>query len=504
MKKIVTYFFITAAITTLSCSEDRIEGTGEGTLTGTVVAEATNEPIENVKITTTPASTTVFTDENGAFVIDAIANDDYSVKAELEGYVTAFEAANIIVGETSNVVFELITSEANNKSPLAPNLLTPVDGATDVPSQVDFIWSSSSNDNDDLTYTLEVRNGSSSTVETYEVVNDTMFSVDGLALGTSYFWRVSVKDELNAEVRSAVSQFSTLATPTNRFLFTRMVNGNSVIFSGEDNGDQGAQASEFKLTSENYNSFRPKKNVQVNKIAFLRTTGEGTHLYTMGLDGNNVARVTSSIPVNGFRIGEVNFTWAENGSKIYYPNFDKLYSIDPDGGGATLIYQTGDGSFISEVSTSDINPGIIALKTNDFEGYGVRVYTVDLQTGLEQNVILSGVNGAVSGIDLKENLDMLIYSYDTSASQNNIYRRFKSRLFVYDFNTMTAEELETDVDTGDIDVYPQWSPTEGEVIFTRRGNNVGSTPSVYVVDIDNNTNNTDRLYFSNASQPNWE
>ena len=75
---------------------------------------------------------------------------------------------------------------------------------------------------------------------------------------------------------------------------------------------------------------------------------------------------------------------------------------------------------------------------------------------------------------------------------------------MYDFNTMTAEELETDVDTGDIDVYPQWSPTEGEVIFTRRGNNVGSTPSVYVVDIDNNTNNTDRLYFSNASQPNWE
>lgn len=50
-----------------SCSEDTLNENGEGTLTGTVVKKGDNTPLEDVKISTSPASTTVFTDENGFF-----------------------------------------------------------------------------------------------------------------------------------------------------------------------------------------------------------------------------------------------------------------------------------------------------------------------------------------------------------------------------------------------------------------------------------------------------
>lgn len=503
MKKIITYFFLAASLCYYGCSEDRIEGTGEGKLTGTVVIKTTNEPVENVKITTTPASTTVFTNADGEFVINSIENDEYSVKAELDGYLTAFEAATVLVGETSNVVIELQTSNENNRSPKEPQLLSPTDGATDVTTEAEFIWSSSKNDDDDLTYILELRNSASNDVETYEVVNDTTYAVNDLALGVKYFWQVSVNDGLNAEVRSSVSQFSTQAPPSNQYLFTRMINGNSVIYSG-DFSLESNEGSEFKLTSESFNSFRPKRNLNTDKIAFLRTTGEGVHIYTMDLDGTNVKKITSNIPVNGFRIDQITFAWAESGAKIFYPNFDKLYSIDPDGGGVELIYKTADGSFISEVSTSDLNTNVIAVKTNDFEGYNARIFTVNLQTSAEQDVIFENMPGAVSGIDIQDNLDKVIYSYDVSGSENTIYRRFQSRIFIYDIATSSEEQLNTDVNAGDNDLFPQWSPTEGSIVFTRAGNNIGSTPSVYLIGLDDDFNNADKKLFNNASQPNWE
>ena len=48
-------------------------------------------PLENVKITTNPASTTVFTDSEGNFKIEDILVGDYSVQAEKDNFETSFE-----------------------------------------------------------------------------------------------------------------------------------------------------------------------------------------------------------------------------------------------------------------------------------------------------------------------------------------------------------------------------------------------------------------------------
>ena len=486
-----------------SCSEDTIDLVGQGTLTGQVVDDESKAVIPNVRISTNPASSTVFTDDEGRFVIEAIDEDDYSVQAELEGYVTAFEAVVVSANKISNVAFELVVSKTDNIPPNTPELITPADNSTDVELNTTFVWSSSKNDSDDITYELELRNVNTNIKEVFSVVNDTVFKMENLELGAKYFWQVSASDGENEKVLSPVQQFETENLDETPFLFTRIENGNSVIYAGKQVEEE--VYSEFQLTSSNTNSFRPRANIETGKIAFLRTQGGNVHLFTMNADGSNVKQLSGSIPVNGFRLSEIDFTWAQNGSKIYYPNFDKLYSIDLDGSGATLVYQTPDGSLISEVATSEFNQDIIAVKTNNIDGYQTSIYTVNLSTQLTVNQVLTNYNGAAGGLDLDANGNRILYTIDLSGSQNEQYRIFESRVFIYDFNSGMNNRLDTDVDIGENDLDPRWSPSEGQVILTRKGNNLSASPSIYAIDLNsNNSTNDDELLFTNASMPDWE
>lgn len=498
------FFIVLCFLTLLGCSEDTIGISGSGTLTGTVVTELDNTPLANVKISTNPASTTIFTDSTGFFSIPSVSMDDYSVQAELGGYVTAFEAVSISDNEISNVVFEMALSTADNIPPQAVELISPEDGMSSLETQVTFQWSSGKNDTDLLNYTLELRNERTDEIIEYSIEEDTTYTVNNLKLGTSYFWQITTTDGLNEPVRSAISQFRTDDVPDNPFLFTRFVDGNSVIYSG-DRANGTTDENSLRLTTAETNSFRPKASLEVGKIAFLRTIGGDTHLFTMNMDGSQVEQVTNSIPVNGFRLSEVSFTWAQNGSRLYYPNFDKLYSIDPDGGGSELIYTTNDGSFITEVVTANFDNDLVAIKTNNSDGYDVQIFTVQLSSQDIETEILQSGTGAAGGLDLDANGNKLLFTRDISGSENSQYRRFSSRVFIYDFETENISQINSFVQNGENDLDPKWSPSEGEIVLTRVDNNLNAIPSIYVIDLDDiNTNNSDQLLFTNAFQPDWE
>src|SRR5690606_27789444 len=108
------------ALLFLGCSEDTIDNLGLGTITGTVVSQGSNEPIENVRISTTPTSSTVFTDENGYFEIKNIPENEYSIQAKKEGLLTRFEGATVIANSEVNVIFEMSTEDENNLQPSTP------------------------------------------------------------------------------------------------------------------------------------------------------------------------------------------------------------------------------------------------------------------------------------------------------------------------------------------------------------------------------------------------
>jgi len=494
-------------ILTYSCSEDTLDVVRTGRISGKVIDKVSGERLSGAKITTNPASTTVFTDSLGNFTMNDIIVDDYSVQAELAGYSSAFESTSVLEGVLSQVSFELTIADTENLPPLAPTLVSPEDGAVELPLEVTFIWESSDPNGDELTYTLDLRNGSTDVMEVFEVGQDTSYTVSNLQLATKYFWQVTVTDETNDPVSSVISEFKTLTLPDNPFVFVKKTNDNLVIYSGAEDIDAGnGQEPDFnvlQITSDNVNSFRPRKSNILNRIAFLRNSGGATQIYTMNFDGTDVRQVTNQRPVTGFRVEHLNYTWAKNDSKLYYPHFDKLYSINPDGTDNRLEYSTSDGSFISEVAVSEFDEDLVLLKTNNSSGYEVRIYTARLSTGMEENVILENVDGAAGGIDISANADKVIYTWDVSESQNSAYRIFESRIFRYTIGSPDPPiQLETDVLVGENDLDVRFSPSEGGVIFTRVKNNSNASPNIYSILFDDNQN--DLLLFTNSFMPDWE
>lgn len=486
----------------ISCSEEGFTENGVGSIQGTVVEDGTNIPLANVKITTVPATNTTFTNDLGLFQIDNVATGDLSVQAELDEYLAEFQAANVLDGVVTNVVFELVKSNSNNRPPTAPALITPVDGATEVGFEVEFIWSASDPDGDELSYVLELRNGTTDEIEIYETGQDTTMVVNGLQLATNYFWQVSAADELNDPVSSSISEFNTITVLNTPFLLVKEENGNNVIYSGGESLEE-VDVNLVPLTDSSSNSYRPRRNYTVGKIAFLRTVGGNDHLFTMNFDGTEVEQITSNIPVAGFRDDQVDYTWAQSGQKLYYPNFDKLYQIDLDAGGANLLYQTTDGSVITEVDVPEFDEDLLVLKTNNLQGYDVRIFTYRISTGVEETVVLENVQGAVSGVSIDANARTVLYAYDVSGSQNLSYRPFESRVFLFDLGTATATQVQTDVVLGENDLEPRFWPSEGGVILTRKVNSSNGIPHIFKVNFDG-SNGDDQELFTQASMPDWE
>ena len=484
-----------------SCSEDTINENGKGTLTGTVVKKGDNSPLEDVKITTNPASSTVFSNEDGEFIIEDVPTGQYSVQASKDEFLDSFEAATISDGITVNVVFELDISTANNRPPEEPTLLFPADNATDVDLAVAFLWTSTDPDDDPIEYNLEIRNSTNEEVLLFENLEDTIYNIEDLRLGETYFWQVTATDNINEPVLSSFSSFTTLAESSNRFYYVRKEGDNNVIYSGSDQGED-ANHNEFQLTSIDKNSFRPRKNNAANKIAYLRTDGTETHLFTMNTDGTEINKLTNAIPVSGFRQDEIDFTWYQNGQRLYYPNLNKIYSVNSLGTGNNLVYEAPQGIFVSEIATNEFND-LVLIKTNDADGYQARIVVINTE-GVEQTVVIEGEPGALGGIDFSIDGTKVLYTRDVSGFENNPYRQLDSRIFEYDIVEDITLEIDTDKVEGTNDLDCKYSPDNGSIIFMNTSNDGVSQKKIYKYIIDESEETNKELIFTDASMPDWQ
>ncbi len=490
--KIISILIITLVT---ACNEDTIDVEGLGVVKGQVVEVGTNEPLENVRIATNPTTSTVFTDQEGRYQIENIPVGDYSLSAQRDGLLAQFEGITIIADKELEIVFEMDVETAGNRPPEAAVLATPIDNAVDQTLELDLIWSGSDPDDDDLMYRITLRNDEDTAVEVFENITDTIYTVTNLAYNTKYFWQVASDDAINDPVNSTVYSFETMSPPNNRILYTRSVAGNSVIYSANEEG-----GTEIKLTPESKNSFRPRRNSDTGKIAFLQSVGSQTHLFTMNEDGSMSNQVTSQVSVSGFNLGELNFSWADNGSKLLFPNQDKLYSINVDGSGLELVYQTSNGNLITAIDKNDLT-NTIALKTNNLQGYGVEIFTIDA-SGVVLETVLSGVTGAAGSVNLSIDGSRLLYTYDLSGFESNAYRQLDSQIFIYDFANATAQSISVQKPAGTNDIDARFSPNEAAVIFVNTSNDGISQQNIQTITIQELTSRTDILM--DASMPDWE
>ncbi|MBK5210372.1 MAG: carboxypeptidase regulatory-like domain-containing protein [Flavobacteriaceae bacterium] len=504
MKRIFNIIMALVFSLFMSCGEDTIDIVGLGTVTGRVIEATSFIPIENAKVTLSPSNNTVFSDADGYFIMEDVEAGDYSVGVTKEGYLTNFEPATVTKGLSINVIFEMEDETALNRPPLTPSLLSPSDGAEEQELSVQLIWSSKDPDADQITYRLEIKNDYNNDIIKVEALLDTSYVVSNLKYGTKYFWQIAATDSINSEVLSLVSAFKTKVNPENRYFYVRKFsNGNNGIYSSNYNDATSEPENEVQLTADNKNSWRPRKNQASNLVAFLRTQNNEAHLFTMKQDGSNITQVTSAVSVAGYNLNEIDYSWSSNGEKLIYPSYNKLYSINKDGSGLKLIYQTTDGSFITECDWSN-DGSMIALKTNDVTGYRASIYTIDM-TGTILTTVLTGVNGAVGGLNISVDNKLLLYSQDVSEFESPNNRQLDTRIFVYNFVTGTTNDLSINKAAGTLDLDPRFSPNEAEIIFVNTSNDGLSLKSIYKVDLDFIISIDSRtLLFSNATMPDWE
>lgn len=478
----------------IGCSEDKIIITGKGTITGKVVSKGDNLPLENTRISTNPSTSIVFTNASGEYVINNVDVGTYSIEARKDGFLSKIESITVTENNDTNAIFELSIETANNNAPNASILNTPVNNAINQNLSLELAWIGSDPESDNLTYEVKIFNDKNSNVLTYSNLTTNTLTVSGLNYGTKYFWQVAASDAINAAVLSETFNFRTLEFPDNRTFFTRKINGNNVIFSIDDVGN------EYQLTSSNNNSWRPRKAINLNSIAFLRTNGSKTHLYTMNLDGSNITQVTNAVAVNGFNLDEIDFSWKSNNTKLIFPNFNTLYEISINGTGLNKIHETLNGNFITEVHWNE-NTQRIAVKTNNSVGYNSEIYTINT-SGSIIKYVLQNINGAAGGIDLSFDGSKLLYTYDVSGNQNGEFRQLNSHIFVYDINASTTIDLSTFKIDGTNDLDPRFSPTDTGIIFVNTLNDGISQQNILKLNFsDLKIRN---LFVPNGKMPEWQ
>lgn len=493
-------FLLATLMFFIQCSEDVADFSYTGKIKGIVVKHQSNEPLSNVKITTAPTTNTIFTAEDGSFVIENVPMGDYAVKAELSGYVMEINSANLVnANQEVSLVFEMKDDNSFNAPPSIPQLISPSDNAFDLNQTVDLSWSSVDPDGDAITYKLIVKNGTNNQIITIQDLTETSYTLTDLSFGTNYFWQIVANDGVNDEVYSSTFKFTTSTLPQNRFHFISLIGDNHNIFSSDENGNK------FRLTQENINVLRPRKNNSAGLISFLRTVDGNMHLFTSRLDGSAVTRVTQ-IPLAGFNNNELDYSWNANGSEIIYPNYNKLYRVNKDGSGTSLVYTTEDGSFITETAWSNDGSKIV-LKTNNIDGYNARIFIIDIM-GNHLETILENSAGAAGGLDISVDGTKILYTKDVSGFQGSNYRQLQTHIFIYNLTSGVSQDISSlsDIPNGFIDIDPRFSPNEAEVIFTHTSNDGVSRKDIYKVSLssDNQGNYARTLLFENAWMPDWE
>jgi hypothetical protein len=494
MKYLKKIFGLILMVLIFSCSEEKFQEGAMGSVKGRVVDAVSFEPIANARVSSSPNSSTVFTDALGNFLITGVITGDYSFQVKKNGYLTKFESVSVNSNNSSEVVFELEISTADNFPPTTPILTTPLDNAENQNVNLNLKWTATDPDEDVLSYKLILRNDYNNQIVTYADIKTTTLAITNLNYSTKYYWQVSASDGINAPVFSQIFSFKTQEFPNSRYLFVRKIGNNNVIFTADDDGGQ------LQITSSQTNSFRPRKNTQFGKIAFIRTDGAQGHIYTMNSDGSDVFKVTSSIPIAGFNDDYINFSWSANGSQIIYPYFDKLYRINRDGSGLTMIYKTPNGKFISECDWS-IDGSTIALKTNDNNGYSVEIYTISI-AGVVLDRILSGVNGAVGGLNLSVDNQKLLFTKDNSGFESSDYRQLDTRIYIHNFSTNTTSEVSVNRPNGTNDLDVRFSPNEADLIFVNTSNDGLSIRNIAKFSIG--LINSRTILYTNATMPDWE
>ena len=474
-----------------SCQEDKIEPDLFGSLNGQILFEDTGGPAANVMISTSPSTSIQLSLGNGTFVFESIKVGTYSIRAELNGYLTSIESVTIEEDKTTSVVLQLQSSQDGNLPPSAAQMPTPDNTATNQATSIELSWEAMDGNGDSLTYDVYLFElGQSSSNLVAQGLAESKYLIENLRYGTIYNWQVVVKDGLADPVFGEVWSFTTEPFPNHSFVYSKKVNGVYEIFSG------GIVNEFYQLTADGSN-YRPRFSPLGNRIAYINANLPEKRIFTMNLDGSDQTLLSTPFPIDASNNLALDFTWSPDGSKLLYMRGNRLYLINIDGTGIELFAELPDEEFV-EVDWSTFG-NRIGVRTEKDLPYESRILLYQDDGNLLEEVV-PDVPGSIGGPVFSIDGNSILYTRDTTGFESPNGRQLESHIFLKNLNTGVDKDLSHAKPLGYNDLNPRFSPNGALIIFTQANNFPNSQKDILIMNTDGDGRS---LLFEDSEMPDW-
>jgi len=489
--KCITVFILVLLL--VGCNEDTIQPQLFGTIEGQVLNRDDLTPLEGVAISTTPTTTSTLTDVFGNFTLEDIPVGTYSVRAELNDFLTKLEGVSINGNTTGEVIIRMEKDTSISVPPIAPQVITPADGAMDQAINIRLEWIATDEDEDDvLKYDVFLyEDQQSEPILSMMDVEDNFIEIENLRYGATYYWQVAAKDGRTAPVFGMLWRFTTIDFPNHRYLFAQETEGKYDIYSADGMGEV------IQLTHNNSSNWRPLMSPNRNKIAFISNRGIDPHIYTMNRDGSDVQQVTS-LPITGLNNFDLDFSWSPDGTRLLYMRNTILTIINVDGTGMSTVTEAPGGTTFVECDWVGAGNQIL-VRTLGNAPYASNIWLLD-GNGVFVSTLIPDLPGSTGGGVFSIAGTKVLYTQDISGFESLTGRQLNSRIFQVDVNSGVRVDLSYDKVDGTNDFDARYSPDGAKVIFTNTNNDGISTKNIYIMNLDG----TGRaLLFENAEMPEW-
>ena len=164
-----------------ACSEDTIEPTLYGSISGTVLDNETNLPIAGASVTTSPPTNAIVTDDQGQFSFTEVPVGEVIITASKNGFRKTSVAVTVQEEMQSTATIFMSVDATGNTAPDPPRNPDPAYESIGRETSLTLSWSGKDDDDDPLRYDVYLYE--SSIGEPMHVANgisDTTLQVDGL------------------------------------------------------------------------------------------------------------------------------------------------------------------------------------------------------------------------------------------------------------------------------------------------------------------------------------
>jgi len=513
-------FWLSSLLILFGCEPTTFDPNTVGQISGNVILEDLATPVEDVLISTNPATNLILTDENGNFSLDSLPLTTYSLRASKDGFIDELVTVDITEINKRDVTIVLRERLVTNQQPSIPARPFPLDQADSVALNVVLSWSSADpDDSTQVTYDVYLINEETSLNQIAFSIRDTFLVVDDLQYGQTYYWQVTASDGVNEPVNGPVWSFQTIPFPDFPIHFVREENEKFVIYASEgppedltdldpnQNGDVQLVLETVQITDNQESCWRPRISPQRDKIAYLSRVGGQTHLFTMNRDGSERFQVTQSVPVSGYDEEELDFSWSPTGDQLIFMNFGRLYKINRNGTGLSLFAEAPAGWAFAEVDWKEL---VIAARLREFDPYSSAILFYSAFKGVPPDTILTQAgnqnSGRIGGPNLSPVVESFLYTRDIVGSTTSLQgRQVNAHIFEASGDSLNTKFDISAVSRGlDIDGFNDldaiYNPSGSMLIFVRRINDESEYGDLFI----STTDGTERFkLIEKARMPDW-